>query len=212
MRMAKEKWKMKGHYVKNCNCIATCPCDTVGVPYPHAGCEGMVGMHIVEGNFGKVRLSGLNWAATYHWPGALHEGNGTMQPFVDERATPEQRGALLQILSGQAGDTWFEVLASIVTKVHEPQFVPIRFEFDKRKRKARVSIPGFLETVSEPLKVPATGKDQRVIVRMPDGMEYKEMEVAASATLKGTGPIKFDHKNTHSSLAEVEHTHKGLVG
>lgn len=27
-------WRMKGQYIKNCNCIATCPCDTVGVPYP----------------------------------------------------------------------------------------------------------------------------------------------------------------------------------
>jgi hypothetical protein len=47
---------------------------------------------------------------------------------------------------------------------------------------------------------------------MPNGMEYKEMEVAATAVLKGTGAIKFDHKNTHSSLADVEHTHAGLVG
>jgi hypothetical protein len=202
---------MKGHYIKNCNCIATCPCDTVGRPYPDPGCEGMAGMHIVEGHFGKVRLSGLNWVAVYHWPGALHEGNGTLQPFIDVRAKPEQRNALLQILSGQAGDAWFEVLASIVTKVHEPQFVPIRFDFDKKKRRARVSIPGLLETVSEPLTVPATGKPQRVTLCMPDGMEYKEMEVASSATLKSTGAIPFDHKNTHSSLADVQHSNKGLL-
>jgi hypothetical protein len=202
---------MKGHYIKNCNCIATCPCDTVGRPYPDPGCEGMAGMHIVEGHFGKLRLSGLNWVAVYHWPGALHEGNGTLQPFIDVRAKPEQRNALLQILSGQAGDAWFEVLASIVTKVHEPQFVPIRFDFDKKKRRARVSIPGVLETVSEPLTVPATGKPQRVTLCMPDGMEYKEMEVASSATLKSTGAIQFDHKNTHSSLADVQHSNKGLI-
>jgi hypothetical protein len=209
--MAKVQWRMKGHYIKNCNCIATCPCDTVGRPYPDPGCEGMAGMHIVEGRFGKVRLSGLNWVAVYHWPGALHEGNGTLQPFIDGRAKPEQRDALLQILSGQAGDVWFEVLASIVTKVHEPQFAPIRFDFDKKKRRARVSIPGFLETVSEPLSVPATGKPQRVTLCMPDGMEYKEMEVASSATLKSTGAIQFDHKNTHSSLADVLHSNKGLL-
>ncbi len=209
--MAKVQWRMKGHYVKNCNCIATCPCDTVARPYPDPGCEGMAGMHIVEGHFGKVRLSGLNWVAVYHWPGALHEGNGTLQPFVDGRAKPEQRDALLQIMSGQAGDAWFEVLASIVTKVHEPQFVPIRFDFNKKKRRARVSIPGLLETVSEPLTVPATGKPQRVTLCMPDGMEYKEMEVASSATLKSTGAIQFDHKNTHSSLADVQHSNKGLL-
>ena len=204
-------WRMKGQYIKNCNCIATCPCDTVGVPYPYPGCEGMLAMHIVEGNFGDVKLDGLNWAMTYHWPGPLHEGNGTAQPFVDEKATEEQRNDLLQIMSGQAGNAWFEVVASIVTTVHEPQFVPIQFEFDKNKRKARVSIPGFFETVSVPLTIPATGGEQRAILKMPDGMEYKEIEVAQAAVLKGTGPIKFDHKNTSSSMAEVEHTDKGLV-
>lgn len=209
--MAKTEWRMKGPYVKNCNCIATCPCDTTGRPYPHPGCEGMSGMHIVQGNFGSMRLDGITWVATYYWPGALHEGNGVLQPFIDQKATPEQRNALLQILSGQAGGTFFEILASIVVKVHEPQFVPIQFEFDKKKRMARVVVPGFLETTSEPLKVPATGDEQRVIVQMPNGFEYKEMEVAAAAVLKGTGPIKFDHKNTHSSLADVEHTHAGLV-
>ncbi len=90
--------------------------------------------------------------------------------------------------------------------------MPIRFEFDKKKRKARVFISGALETVSIPLTVPATGKEQRVIVNMPGGMEYKEMEVAQTAVLKGTGAITFDHKNTHSSLAEVEHTQAGLKG
>lgn len=204
-------WRMKGQYIKNCNCIAACPCDTVGVPYPDPGCEGMLAMHIVEGNFGDVKLDGLNWAMTYHWPGALHEGNGTVQPFVDEKATEEQRNDLLQIMSGQAGNAWFEVVASIVTTVHEPQFVPIQFEFDKNKRQARVSIPGFFETVSVPLTIPATGGEQRAILQMPNGMEYKEIEVAQTAVLKGTGPIKFDHKNTSSSMAEVEHTDKGLV-
>ena len=204
-------WRMKGQYIKNCNCIATCPCDTIGVPYPGPGCEGVAGMHIAEGNFDGIKLDGLNWAVTYSWPGALHEGNGTAQPFVDERANEEQRNALLQIMSGQAGNPWFEILTSVVTTFHPPQFVPIEFQFDKNKRRARVRIPGFAETVSAPLVIPPTGEEQRVQVCMPDGMEYKEMEVAQTEVLKGTGAIKFDHKGTHSSLAEVEHTEKGLV-
>ncbi|MBI2821032.1 MAG: DUF1326 domain-containing protein [Acidobacteria bacterium] len=209
--MANIEWRMKGQYIKNCNCIATCPCDTVGVPYPDKGCEGMAGMHIDAGHFGDVKLDGLNWVVTYHWPGALHEGNGTIQPLIDQRATEAQRNALLQILSGQAGgDPWFEVLASLVTTIHDPQFLPVRWEFDKASRRATVQVPGFLETVSEPLRVPATGDEQQVIVRMPNGMEYKEFYVAKTAVLKGSGTIGFDHKNTHSSLAEVEHSHQGL--
>ena len=208
--MAAITWRMKGQYIKNCNCIATCPCDTTGFPYPEKGCEGMAGMYIAEGNFGGVKLDGLSWVVAYAWPGALHEGNGVIQPYIDQKATDKQRNALLTILSGQAGNSWFEVLASVVSTVHEPQFVPITWQFDKARRKARVSVPGFLETESSPLKIPATEDEQEVIVRMPNGMEYKEFFVAQASVLKGTGAIKFDYKNRHSSLADVEHTQKGL--
>ena len=204
-------WKMKGQYLKNCNCLASCPCDTTGFPAPHKFCEGMSGMNIQEGYFGDVDLSGLKWVASYHWPGALHEGNGTLEAFVDERATEAQRNALLTILTGQAGGTFFEILSQIVTTVHGPHFVKIDWEFDKKKRRARVAIPGFLETTSEPLTVPPSGDEQRVIVRMPNGFEYTEMEVAQTAMLKGTGEIKYDWHHTHSSLAEVEHTPTGLA-
>ena len=205
-------WKMKGQYLKNCNCLASCPCDTIGVPAPHKFCEGVVGMNIQEGYFDNVDLSGLKWAANVHWPGALHEGNGTIEVFVDESATEGQRNALLTILTGQAGGTLFEILSQIVTTVHGPHFVKIDWEFDKEKRRARLVIPGFVETTSEPLTVPPTGEEQRVIVRMPNGFEYREMEVAQTAVLKGTGEIKYDWQKTHSSLAEVEHTPAGLVG
>jgi hypothetical protein len=208
--MTETKWRLKGQYIKNCNCIATCPCDTTGWPHPNKGCEGMAGMLISEGNFGPVKLDGIAWVVTYQWPGALHEGNGSVQAFIDSKSTEEQRTALLTILSGKAGNAWFEILASIVTTVHDPQFVPIRWEFNKNKRKARVVVPGSLETESAPLQIPATGDEQQVIVRMPSGMEYKEFEVAQSVVLKGTGALKFAYKNTHSSLAEVEHTQQGL--
>ncbi len=204
-------WRMKGNYVKNCSCWATCTCDTIGVPAPHKFCEGMAGMHIAEGNFGNVKLDGLNWVAVYHWPGALHEGNGEIQALIDERATQEQRDAILGILSGQNGGPFMQVLASVVSKMHEPKFLPITFTFDKEQRRAKVSVPGYLETTSVPLTIPATGAEQRVIVRMPNGMEYKEMEVAIAAELTSTGPIKFDWKGTHSSLATVEHTDTALI-
>jgi hypothetical protein len=205
-------WRIKGQYLKNCNCIATCPCDTVGVPYPGRGCEGLSGVQIVEGHFGEVRLDGLTWAVIYHWPGPVHEGNGTAQFFIDERARPEQREALLQILNGRAGGPWFEILASVRSTLLEPQFVPITFEFDKPGRRGRLVVPGFGEAVCAPLTIPATGKEQRVIVQMPGGMEYKEMEVAQTVVLKGTGPIQFDHTHTHASLAEIEQTQAGLKG
>jgi hypothetical protein len=167
-------------------------------------------MHIEQGNFGAVRLDGLTWVVVYQWPGALHDGNGSVQAFIDQTATEEQRNALLTILAGQAGNAWFEFLASTITKVFEPQFVPIEFEFEKRQRKARVTIPNVLETVSAPLRLPNTGQENHVVVRLPEGREYYEMEVGQAMVLKSAAAIKFDHKNTHSSMAEVEQTHLGL--
>lgn len=204
------EWKMKGEYLKNCNCAPGCPCDFWSPPTHHK-CEGMCAMRIREGHFGSTRLDGLIWAATYHWPGPLHEGNGTMQPFILDKATPEQRNALLTILSGQAGDAWFEVLASVVSTVLEPKFVPIHFEFNLENRSARVSIPGEFETVSEPIKNLATGDIHRIHVNLPRGMEYRMPEIAQASVLRGTGQIKFDIPGGHSSLAVVEHTHQGLA-
>ncbi len=126
------KWRMKGKYLKNCSCDPGCPCDFWAKP-THTRCEGM-----------RVKF-----AATYRWPGPLYEGNGSVQPFLDEKTTQAQQDAILQILSGKAGNAWFEVLASIVTTIHEPKVVPIQFEHDIKKVKARLVIPGILETTTE---------------------------------------------------------------
>jgi hypothetical protein len=204
-------WRMKGQYLKNCSCVPGCPCDTHGYPGPNEFCEAIVGMNIVEGNFEQTDLSGLRWVATLHWPKALHDGNGTAEFFIDEQADEAQREALGKILSGQAGGPLFEIFASIVTTVHGPHFVPIEWEFDKDARRARIAVNGSFETTSEPMSVPATEDEQRVIIQIPDGFEYKESEVAQTAVFSSTGEIKFDWKGTHSSLAEVEHTDEALV-
>jgi hypothetical protein len=204
-------WRMKGEYLKNCSCVAGCPCDTHGYPGPNEFCEGVIGMNITEGNFDGTQLTGCKWIAVVHWPKALHDGNGTAEIYIDEAANDSQREALGQILSGNAGGPIFEILASIVTTVHGPNFVPLEWEFDKAARTARVSVNGTVATESAPLVVPATDDEQRVIVQIPDGFEYKESEVAQAKSLKSTGEIKFDWTDTHSSLAEVEHTNEALV-
>jgi hypothetical protein len=172
----------------------------------------MAGMHIDEGHFAAVKLDGLRWAVTYHWPGALHEGNGTLQAIIDERADDQQRQALLTILSGkeQQEGTLFQILSLIVSNMLEPKFLPIDFQFDLGGRTAHVVVPGILETASQPIKNPVTGDPHRIQVHMPEGFEYYEAEIASAATV-GTGDIKFDLTERHSSLAHVEHTPAGLV-
>lgn len=208
--MATIKWRLKGKWIKNCNCDPGCPCDFWARP-THTKCEGMLAMWVEEGNFGKTKMNGVKFAAQYHWPGPLHEGNGTVLPLLDEKTTPAQREAVLQILSGKAGNPWFEVVASLVTTVLEPKVVPIHFEHDLKRRKARVMIPGVLETVTEPIRNLATGGEHRIRVNLPAGMEYKSAEISQATVNKGTGPIAYNWPGSHSSLAHVEHTQAGLV-
>lgn len=50
---------------------------------------------ITVGHFGDLRLDGLRFAATFRWPGPLHEGGGVAQAILDERADEAQRDAIL---------------------------------------------------------------------------------------------------------------------
>ena len=208
--MARIEWMMKGNYIKNCNCASGCPCDFWEKPTYNI-CEGMCGMEIDQGYFGDVSLSGLRWVALYHWPGPLHEGNGTLLPIVDERATDTQRTALLTILSGQAGNPWFEVLASVVSKVLQPVFKPIEFECDVEARTAKCSVEGMMETVTEPIKNAVSGEEHRIRVDLPNGMEYFKPEIARTTINKAEGELSYDCANAHSSLAYVVHTQDGLL-
>lgn len=209
--MAEVDWRLKGEWVKNCNCAFGCPCDFNARP-TQGHCDGLVAMNIQDGHFGDVRLDGLKFVVTVHFPGALHEGNGTIQPIIDERADQQQREALLAIMSGQhsAEGTLFNIMSLIVKEILEPQFAPIDFAFDMEARRARVSIPGILETEVEPIRNPVTGAEHRIQVMMPDGFEHRGAEVA-SARIASTGGIKFEIPQGHSSLATVEQTPTGVA-
>lgn len=210
--MAQADWRLEGEWIKNCNCAFGCPCDFNARP-TNGSCQGLVGMHITKGHFGGVKLDGLMFAVTVDFPGALHEGNGQMQPIIDERATPEQRQALFEILSGKnsAEGTLFHIFSLIVSKVHEPIFAPFEFKFDMNGRTARMIAKGVLETEVEPIKNPVTGAPHRIQVVMPEGFEHLQAEVA-SAQIASTGAIKFSTKGTHSSLARVVQTPAGVAG
>ncbi len=54
-----------------------------------------------SGHHGDVDLGGTRAAIMYKWPGAIHEGGGTMQLIIDESASPAQRDALQKILTGE---------------------------------------------------------------------------------------------------------------
>ncbi|GAC1550796.1 MAG: DUF1326 domain-containing protein [Collimonas sp.] len=209
--MAQADWRLEGEWIKNCTCAFGCPCDFNARP-TQGTCKGLAGMRITKGHFDTTKLDGLSFFVVVSFPGPLHEGNGQLQPIIEERATPEQREALFNIMSGQnsAEGTLFHIFSQIVTKMHDPIFAPVSFEFDKAARIARLVIPGVLETEVEPIKNPVTGAPHRIQVVMPEGFEHHEGEVASS-NIRSNGAIKFETTGGHSTLANVVQTPEGVA-
>ena len=210
--MALTKWRMTGPGFQNCNCDYGCPCQFNSMP-THNQCEAVGTMHIDTGHFGDVKLDGLNWVALFHWPGAVHEGNGTCQAIIDERADDAQRDALLQILSGQAsepGSTFIQVFSTTVTKPLKPLFKPIEFAMDLEKRTARVRVPGLVETDVEPIRNKVTGEQSRAQICLPEGFEFTVAEVASGKT-KSSADVKLNLDRTHSHLTNYDLSESGVV-
>jgi hypothetical protein len=209
--MPSTDWRLKGQWLKNCNCNFGCPCD-FDAPPTHGTCYGIVAMNVTEGHYGTVDLDGAHFVLIMSFPGPIYEGNGTLQVVIEQRASVAQRGALLAIVSGKdsAAGTVFDVWSAFITTTHEPVFAPIDFDFNIDGRTAYVLVPGIVESTSQPILNPVTGAAHRARIQLPDGLEYHEGEIANAAT-RGLGRIRFDIESGHSTLALVEHTGEGLV-
>ncbi|MGI8896232.1 MAG: DUF1326 domain-containing protein [Casimicrobiaceae bacterium] len=209
--MAHADWRLEGEWMKNCTCAFGCPCDFNAKP-TNGDCKGLLGMRITKGHFKNTSLDGLTFFAVVSFPGPLHEGNGQLQPIIEERASPEQREALFNIMSGQnsAEGTLFHICSLIVSKMHDPIFAPVTFEFNETARTARLVIPGVLETEVEPIKNPLTGAPHRIQIVMPEGFEHRVGEVTSS-NIRSSGAIKFSTVGGHSTLAHVVQTPQGVA-
>ncbi len=210
--MAMTEWMLRGSSISSCNCAYGCPCQFNALP-TNGDCRAAVGIHIDKGHYGKVKLDGLNIAATAAWPGPIHMGHGEILPIVDERATPEQREALLKIMSGQdtePGTTFFQVFVSMCEKVHEPMFKHIDFSVDMKNCSGHVNVPGVVDIKTEAILNPITSKPHHANVSIRQGFEYANAEFA-SGTITSKGPIALSTKGRHAHLALLHLTGHGVV-
>jgi hypothetical protein len=205
-------WYVEGVEFGNCNCDYGCPCQFESLP-THGHCRGFEVVRIDKGHFGEVSLDGLRVALIYAWPGPIFEGKGEMQAIIDERADAAQRQALTTILHGgetrDAATHWW-VFHAMSSTVHEPVFKPIEFEVDIGQRRARVVIPGVLESSGRPIRSPATGDEHRVRIDIPNGIEFEIAEIG-SATTKASGAITLELNDTYGQFSVLRHSGAGVV-
>jgi len=198
------RWEIKVDYVETCNCNFGCPCNFSG--YPSEGfCQALVGFHVRQGRFGRTKLDGLDVIEAISWPGAIHQGGGTLRLYISDTATAEQREALATIFSGRAkGSGPFELFASTMSDVQPPVFTPIEFKPDGRRSSFR--IPHVCEAALAPFINPVSGEVQDIRVNLPKGFIFKTAQAARTLVLRllGTGPLSFDHSGKNAFYARIE--------
>jgi hypothetical protein len=199
--MAKPTWSIRGAHFANCNCDFGCPCQFNALP-THRDCRALVAWRIEEGHWADTRLDGLCAVSTYAWPGAVHEGNGSVQFIIDERATEPQRQALARILAGEGaepGMIMLQIYRAMCSTVHEPLFRKIEMSVDVDRRTARLRIPDLVDTAIDPIRNPVTGAETRARIDLPMGKEFHLAEVASGSTT-ATGVVPLQFKNSHAHL------------
>jgi hypothetical protein len=205
-------WEIKGRELANCNCAYGCPCQFNALP-THGDCRAVVGYQVDQGHHHDVRLDGLRAALILSWPGPIHEGKGTMQAIIDERADARQRESLRKILHGEdtkeMATMWWVFSAMSPNKL-ETLYKAIDFQVDIEKRTGRLSIPGIVEMTAEPIRNPVTGTEHRARIDLPDGFEYKIAEMgSASSSVKGQ--IAMELKDSYGQFAELHLSDSGIV-
>jgi hypothetical protein len=198
------KWSMQADYVETCNCDYGCPCNFDGFP-TYGFCRALVLYHIRSGNYGTVKLDGIDVIFAASWPKAIHEGNGTTQLFVSKNATDDQRKAIGDIFSGKAnGDGPFVLFAGTFKYVLEPQFVDISVKIDGKK--SNFSVPGMIDVQLESFKNPVTGEEQDTKIQLPKGFIWKVADAAKSRMMRILTPrLNFDDSGKNAFYSVIEY-------
>lgn len=210
--MAYVDWMIKGPKIASCNCNYGCPCEFNARPTNDV-CEGLEAHRIDEGYFGDVRLDGLIFAARYRWPGPVHEGGGTVQGVIDSSATREQVDALFKVLGGEEQEphTAFNIYGATIEKEFDPIIAPIEFSCDLKARTGHFKVGEEMAMSLQPIKNPVTGVEHSAQIRLPNGFEFREAEMASGSFTSRHAELAFDNEDCYGFLTYVAYGPHGII-
>jgi hypothetical protein len=67
-----------------------------------------------------------------------------------------------------------------------------------------------MEMAIEPIRNPVTGKPHRAVIRLPEGFEFTEAEVA-SGRFWGGGDLAFENRECYAALTQVGYGPYGVL-
>jgi hypothetical protein len=200
-------YRVKADSGEACNCKHGCNCQFAG--FPNEGkCEFIIGYAVKDGRFGNLSLDGVRAVVAARYPNAIHEGNGHVVLFIDEKATPQQADALVSILSGKMGGMPWEALAGTIARFDGPIRKPVEIHVNGERSTVRVQ--DAIDLSLMPLKDPITGEDKQVHIVYPKGgFFWNDAAVATTKTMRAShGDLHLEWPGRYASAAEVNWTNQ----
>jgi hypothetical protein len=210
--MAFVEWHVQGEQVTHCNCAWGCSCLFNALP-THGHYSSVSFLRIDRGRYGDIPLDGLRWGVLTAWPGAPHQGGGTLQVIVDAQADAPQRCAIEAIAHGrdtEPGTLIWQIYSTSVASVLPTLAKAIELDINLASRTARLFVPGVAEFTAMPIRNPRTGGPQHIRVTLSHGPEFTEAEFVNGRGV-ATGAIPLEFYDTHAHLARVHWSTHGVV-
>lgn len=95
-------YRLRGQMLEACTCEVICPC-WVGRDADGGECRGAIVYSFEEGRIDDVDVSGLALGLAAYIPVNVTSGRMRVFVFMDESATAEQEGKLVEAFTGKAG-------------------------------------------------------------------------------------------------------------
>lgn len=141
-------YHLEGRLLEVCNCRVLCPC-WIGEDPDFGTCDTIVAWHFDKGKIEGVDVAGTTIALIAHVPGNILKGNWKAAVYVSDKASPQQKDAILSVYTGKLGGPVGE-LVKLVGEVVSVESVPITFDVQGGKGTLKVGSAGYAEL--EPYK------------------------------------------------------------
>ena len=141
-------YHLEGRLLEVCNCRVLCPC-WIGEDPDFGTCDTIIAWHFDKGKIDGVDVAGRTIALIAHVPGNILQGNWRAAVYVDDKASPQQKDAILNVYTGKLGGPVGE-LVKLVGEVVSVESVAINFDVQGGKGTIKLGDAGYAEL--EPYK------------------------------------------------------------
>lgn len=177
-------YQLEGSLLEVCDCEVLCPC-WIGEDPDNGTCQTSLAYQFDKGVIDGVDVSGLVLGTTTFVPGNVLAGGWRACVYVDDRATPAQETALVEVFTGKRGGPVAD-LAKLIGEFVEIKRMPITFTV--REGKGTLRIGGLVHAEMEPYRGPS-GEPTRLVDSIFSTIPGSAAYVAKASTFKMKQPL-----------------------